>query len=81
MPADVGSMSIWSMVDPCNGRTPKKQDFSEYRGTTKSIFRECQGQRVRKRVTARVRNSYGGSIVMGVRVGEHTTCVCKCKVV
>ena len=70
---------IWNMVDPLQGRVPKKQGRNVCRQESRQdIFRAGQGQGMRKRVRANCTPSTG-SMVVGVRVGTYTTCVCKCK--
>ena len=79
VPAEIVQARIWNMVDPLQGRVPKKQGRSVCRQESRQeIFRAGQGQGVRKRVRANCTPSTG-SIVVGVRVGTYTTCVCKCK--
>lgn len=79
VPADFVQARIWHMVDPLQGRESKKQGrIVSRRESRREIFRAGQGQRMRKRVTANCTPSTG-SMVVGVRVGTYTTCVCKCK--
>jgi len=49
------------------------------RETTRSIFAECKQARPQKKHRMHLQKSTG-SIVVGVRVGTYTTCVCKHKV-
>lgn len=44
----------------------------------KEIFSTCKGTRIRKRVHTNM-GVKTGSILVGIRVGTHTTCVCKHK--
>lgn len=79
VPAELVRARIWNMIDPLQGRVPKNHGQSTSRRESRQeIFRAGQGQGVRKRVRANCTPSTG-SIVMGVRVGTYTTCVCKCK--
>lgn len=79
VPAELVQARIWNMVDPLHGRESKKQGRIVFRRESRQeIFRAGQGFRVRKRVTANCTPSTG-SMVVGVRVGTYTTCVCKCK--
>ena len=79
VPADFVQARIWNMVDPLQGRESKKQGrIVSRRESRQEIFRAGQGQGVRKRVRANCTPSTG-SIVVGVRVGTYTTCVCKYK--
>ena len=79
VPAEFVQARIWNMVDPLQGRESKKQGRIVSRcESRREIFRAGQGQGVRKRVRANCTPSTG-SIVVGVRVGTYTTCVCKCK--
>lgn len=79
VPAELVQARIWNMVDPLQGRESKKQGrIVSRRESRQEIFRAGQGQGVRKRVRANCTPSTG-SMVVGVRVGTYTTCVCKCK--
>ena len=79
VPAGIVQARIWNMVDPLQGRIPKKQGRNVCRQESRQeIFRAGQGQRMRKRVTANCTPSTG-SIVTAVRLGTYTTCVCKHK--
>lgn len=79
IPSEFAAQNIWAMIDPNGGRVPKKHGQSTpRRETAGSIFADCKGYGVRKRVRANCTPSTG-SIVVGVRVGTYTTCVCKCK--
>ena len=79
VPAGLVQARIWNMVDPLQGRAPKKQGRNVCRQESRQeIFRAGQGQSVRKRVTANCTPSTG-SIVTAVRLGTYTTCVCKHK--
>lgn len=47
----------------------------------KNVFRECQGQRIRKRVRNTFSREEMGTCpqsVYGVRTGKHSVCVCRC---
>lgn len=77
LPATFVSEMIWDKVGR-PPRTPKKRAYSPKRGeSTHEIF--AAGQTLpcrRKRFT---HTAGTGSIVVGVRTGAYTTCVCKHK--
>ena len=78
LPAEFVSARIWSMVGEPK-QAPKNHGSSvPRRESRQEIFRAGQGHRVHKRVRANCTPSTG-IIVMGIRVGTYTACVCKCK--
>ena len=80
LPASVGSAQIWAMVGEPRNVRPKDRECCAHRETRAEMFREGQTMCMRKRVRDHVRVGYAGSVVAAVRVGQYTTCVCKCKI-
>lgn len=79
LPAEFVSAQIWAKVgEPRQIRRNGGRRASIREESCTEIFRECQGQRMRKKVRQNCTPSTG-SVVMAVRLGTYTSCVCKHK--
>lgn len=81
LPAQIVSENIWAKIEPLGGRESRLHlhGYKEQRRESRrEIFEAGKGTRMHKRVRANCAENTG-SIVVGVRVGTFTTCVCKHK--